>query len=136
MTSVLRRALPFLLAVALSVLATSPAHAARGMEIGVQDDAQFLSATDSARAAAFVHARKLGVSALRANVPWARVVSDAGAASAPAVVSYDFSAYDRLVTEAAANGIRVQLTLARHLAPRGQRLWHAVRSGPAEGADG
>jgi len=112
MTLVLRRVLPFLLAAVLSALATSPAHAARGMEIGVQDDAQFLSSTDSARAAAFAHARKLGVSALRANVPWARIVSDPGATVAPASVSYDFTAYDRLVDEAAANGIRVQLTLA------------------------
>ena len=102
MTSALRRALPFLL-VAFA-LSASPAHAARGMEIGVQDDAQFLSSGDATRAAAFAHARRLGVSALRVNVPWARVSSAPGA--------YDFSVYDRVVTEAGASGIRVQLTLA------------------------
>ena len=102
MTSALRRAFPFLL-VAFA-LSAAPAHAARGMEIGVQDDAQFLSSSDTARAAAFAHARKLGASALRVNVPWTRVSYAPGA--------YDFSLYDRAVTEAAANGIRVQLTLA------------------------
>ena len=114
MTSALRRALPPLLAAlaASFLLSASPAHAARGMEIGVQDDAQFLSSSDIARAAAFAHARKLGVSALRVNVPWARVVSDASAPVAPAAPSYDLAAYDRVVDEAAANGIRVQLTLA------------------------
>src|SRR3954447_6297972 len=113
MTSAPRRALP-LLAASLTALAlaASPAHAARGMEIGFQDDAQFMSASDNARASAFAHARRLGVSALRANVPWARVVADSASPVAPAAPLYDFSAYDRLVDEAAANGIRVQLTIA------------------------
>jgi hypothetical protein len=100
----LRRALPFLLA-ALSLFASvSTAHAARGMEIGVQDDDLFLSADDLTRADAFAHARALGAGALRANVPWARVATAPG--------EYDLTAYDRLVNEAAAQGIRVQLTLA------------------------
>jgi hypothetical protein len=74
------------------------------MEIGVQDDAQFLSADAAARAAAFAHAHALGVTALRANVPWARVES------APGV--YELARFDRLIDEAAAAGLRVQLTLA------------------------
>jgi hypothetical protein len=102
MSSVVRRALPLLLAALL--LPISTAHAARGMEIGVQDDAQFLSSDDATRAAAFAHARALGAQALRANVSWARVAVDPS--------TYDLSAFDRLIDEAAANGIRVQLTLA------------------------
>jgi hypothetical protein len=102
MPSVLRRAL--LLVLAALLLPVSAAHAARGMEIGVQDDAQFLSSDAATRAAAFVHARTLGAKALRANVPWARVAVDP--------FTYDLSAYDRLIDEAAANGLRVQLTLA------------------------
>ena len=110
-----RRAVPSLLAAALvAVLAfcASPAHAAKGLEIGVQDDALFLSATPEVRSAAFAHARELGVVALRTNVAWSRVVSEPASPVAPAAPAYDFSAYDRLVDEAAANGIRVQLTLA------------------------
>src|SRR4051812_44980732 len=106
-----RRALPCLLAAFVLALNASPAHAARAMEIGVQDDAQFLSSNAATRAAAFAHARKLGVAALRANVAWARVVSDPAAVAAPAAPVYDLSLYDRLVDEAAASGIRVQLTL-------------------------
>jgi hypothetical protein len=113
MTSAPRRALPLLAASLIALaLAASPAHAARGMEIGFQDDAQFMSASDNARASAFAHARRLGVSALRANVPWSRVVAESASPVAPAAPLYDFSAYDRLVDEAAASGIRVQLTIA------------------------
>jgi hypothetical protein len=100
----MRFALRLLLAALFLSLSASTAHAARGMEVGVQDDAQFLSADDAARAAAFAHARALGATALRANVPWARVATAPGA--------YDLARFDRLVDEAAANGIRVQLTLA------------------------
>jgi hypothetical protein len=102
MPSVLRRAL--LLVLAALLLPVPAAHAARGMEIGVQDDAQFLSSDAATRAAAFAHARTLGAKALRANIPWARVAIDP--------FTYDLSAYDRLIDEAAANGLRVQLTLA------------------------
>jgi hypothetical protein len=98
------RVLAYLLTALGLLLFVPAAHAARGMEIGVQDDAQFLSSSDTTRAAAFAHARALGAGALRANVPWARVATAPGA--------YDLSAYDRLVDEAALNGMRVQLTLA------------------------
>lgn len=108
----LRRALPSLLAAAFLALSAAPAQAARGMEIGFQDDAQFLNASPSVRAAAFAHARRLGVSALRTNVGWARIVSDPASPVAPAEPAYDFAAIDQLVGEAAASGIRVQLTLA------------------------
>ena len=115
MPSALRRAL--LLVLAALLLPVPSAHAARGMEIGVQDDAQFLSADAATRAAAFAHARTLGAKALRANVPWARVAVDP--------YTYDLSAYDRLIDEAAANGMRVQLTLAGP-APAWATADHAV----------
>ena len=100
-------------AVLLAAAVAAPsAFAAKGMEIGVQDDAQFLSSVPSARAAAFAQARRLGVTALRANVAWARVAPDAQSPVAPVAPVYDLSAYDRLVDEAAASGIHVQLTLA------------------------
>jgi hypothetical protein len=95
----------------LAALSAAPAGAARGMEIGLQDDSHFLDEDPAVRGAAFGHARALRASSLRANVPWASVVSDPAAQTAPAAVSYDFSRFDRLVDEAAAHGIRVQLTL-------------------------
>ena len=100
-----------LAALALAVVAAAPANAARGMEIGLQDDAHFLDEDPAVRGAAFGHALSLRTSALRANVSWASVVSDPAATTAPAAVSFDFSRFDRMVDEAAAHGIRVQLTL-------------------------
>ena len=100
-----------LAALALAAVAAAPANAARGMEIGLQDDPHFLDKDAGVRGAAFAHARSLRASSLRANVAWASVVSDPAAKTAPAVVSFDFSRFDRLIDEAASNGIRVQLTL-------------------------
>ena len=100
-----------LAALTLAAVAAAPAIAARGMEIGLQDDSHFLDEGAAVRGAAFGHARSLRASSLRANVPWASVVSDPAAKTAPAAVSFDFSRFDRLVDEAAAYGIRVQLTL-------------------------
>jgi hypothetical protein len=100
-----------LVALALAAMSAAPAGAARGMEIGLQDDSQFLDGDAAVRGAAFAHAGSLRASSLRANVPWASVVSDPAATTAPSAASFDFSRYDRLVSEAAAHGIRVQLTL-------------------------
>ena len=82
------------------------------MEIAVQDDGQFLNADAGRRIAAFEHARALGASSLRANVPWASVAPDPQATVAPARPRTTSSRFDRVVDEAAAYGIRVQLTLA------------------------
>ena len=98
-----------LAAVALAAVAAAPADASRGMEIGLQDDSHFLDEDAAVRGAAFGHARSLRTSSLRANVLWASVVSDPAAKTAPAVVTFDFSRFDRLVEEAAARGMRVQL---------------------------
>ena len=106
-----RIAAAMLAALALAVVAAPPADAARGMEIGLQDDSHFLDEDAEVRGAAFAHARSLRASSLRANVPWASVVSDPAAETAPAAASFDFSRFDRLVDEAAVHGIRVQLTL-------------------------
>jgi hypothetical protein len=96
----------------LTAAATPAAHAARGMEVAVQDDGQFLSDDAAVRQAAFGHARALGASALRANVLWAKVVSQPTSHRAPVTPTYDLARFDRLVDEAAAYGMRVQLTLS------------------------
>jgi len=107
-----RALLSVVLAVFLTALAAPATFAAKGLEIAAQDDEQFLSDHGEIRAAAFTHARALGVSSLRANLSWTRVVDQPTSRTAPATPLYDFSRFDRLVTEAALHGIRVQLTLA------------------------
>jgi hypothetical protein len=107
---IVRRLLPLLVLLGLAAAAPS-AQAAKGLEIGVQDDGQFLSDDPLVRAHAFEHARALGATALRTNLHWAAVVSEPHAATAPAEPAYAFEPYDRLVDEAAASGIRVQITL-------------------------
>ena len=52
------------------------------------------------------------MSSLRANLSWSRVVGTPSSRTAPGQPIYDFTRYDRLVNEAAASGMRVQLTLA------------------------
>jgi hypothetical protein len=106
----LRRLIPFLLLVALGAAAPS-AHAAKGLEIGVQDDGTLLSDDALVRAAGFKHAQALGATAVRTNLHWANVVSEPEAAAAPAAPVYDLARVDRLIDEAAAYGIRVQITL-------------------------
>jgi hypothetical protein len=103
---------PALLALLALLLFAPAANAARGMEIAVQDDGQFLNNDPGRRIAAFEHARALGASSLRANVPWVSVAPDPYGTVPPAQPAYDLARYDRLVDEAAAYGIRVQLTLA------------------------
>lgn len=111
-SEVFTRVTATLLCCLAALVAAPAAHAARGMEIGVQDDGQFLSEDAAVREAAYVHARALGVSALRTSVLWARVVSEPEATTAPTSPTYALARYDRLVDEAAAHGIRVQMTLA------------------------
>jgi hypothetical protein len=104
------RRLLLLVPLALAV-AAPPANAAKGLEIGLQDDGQLLSDNPLVRQNALEHARALGATALRTNLHWAKVVSDPEAAAAPAPPTYDFERVDRMVDEAAAYGIRVQITI-------------------------
>jgi hypothetical protein len=106
----IRRLAPLLLLLALGAAAPS-AQAAKGLEIGVQDDGTLLSDDALVRESAFEHAQALGATAVRTNLHWAKVVSEPEAAAAPAAPAYDFVRVDRLIDEAAAYGIRVQITL-------------------------
>ena len=101
-----------LLAAALVALAAAgPTFAAPGLEVAVQDDAHLLSDDVGARAAALDAAASLGVVYVRANVSWAGTAPSPRARRAPSAPVYDFTRYDRLIDEAAARGLRVQLTL-------------------------
>src|SRR5262245_20489140 len=106
-----RLPLALLAAAVLAVLAAGPAAAAPGLEFAVQDDGHLLSDDVGARAAALDAAASLGAVYVRANVSWAGTAPSPRSRRAPASPVYDFSRYDRLIAEAAARGLRVQLTL-------------------------
>jgi hypothetical protein len=105
-----------LLLVALAVLplaATSPAHAAKKMEVVVQDDGVFLYQSHYNRDQAFRQLRKLGASQLRINVLWYQAMPNAQALARkkPRRITYDWSSWDDAVDRARDFGIKVQLDL-------------------------
>src|SRR3954454_22517018 len=109
----MRRLLAAVLVAASSLSAATSAHAARGMEVGLQDDAVFLYQHYYNRDLALQQARQLGVTRLRVNVLWNRVASAQNRQrTAPAQVIYNWYPYDSIVDAAAAYGIKVQMTVA------------------------
>lgn len=102
-------------ALVAAALANAPAaHAARGMEIALQDDAVLLHQSYYDPQRAMSQIRALHVTAIRANLLWANVMPywEAHSRTQPAHVDYQWGEFDRLIGFAAANGIRVQLTIA------------------------
>src|SRR4051794_3727336 len=83
------------------------------MEIGLQDDTVFLDQSGLSRQAGLNRAQELGVTTVRANLLWARVMTipQARRPPRPAGFHYDFSRFDAFVADARARGLRVQLTL-------------------------
>ena len=113
MNSRLTKAVALGLTVASSLGATATAHAAPGMEVGLQDDAVFLYQSYYNRDTGLQQARQLGVTRLRVNILWSRVASaQASQTTPPAPVIYDWTPYDSLVGAAAAAGIKVQFSIA------------------------
>lgn len=109
----MRKLLAAALVAAISLSAATSAHAARGMEVGLQDDAVFLYQQYYSRDLALQQARQLGVTRLRVNVLWNRVAAAQNSQRmAPAQVLYNWAPYDSLVDAAAAYGIKVQMTIA------------------------
>jgi hypothetical protein len=109
------RSLPALLLTLLVVLTFGPAgaaHAARGLEVAVQDDHALVWNRYIGQEAALKRAAELRASWIRANVQWSWTLhGQAKKKRKPAKLVYDFHAYDNLVTAAAARGIQVQLSL-------------------------
>src|SRR3954468_11826656 len=88
------------------------AHAAAGMEFALQDDAVFVDQRWMERDVALDHAVELGVTRIRVNVLWSRLlIADADTRTTPRTVTYDFSRIDALQAAAAARGIKLQLTV-------------------------
>jgi hypothetical protein len=109
----IRSAAATLLALALPALAAPSAHAAKHMELALQDDSVFVDQHYMDRDTALDHAEKLHVKRIRVNVLWARTLVDGGRhrtlpATGPV---YDFSRIDALEAAARERGIKLQLTL-------------------------
>ncbi|HYH58669.1 MAG TPA: hypothetical protein VD790_05570 [Thermoleophilaceae bacterium] len=99
---------------ALPLFAAAPAQAAKKMEVAIQDDGVFLyKKSYYDREAAFRQARELGVSRIRMNVLWSRVMTPAhaNAQDKPSAVAWEWSLYDSAVDRARAYGLKVQLAL-------------------------
>jgi hypothetical protein len=110
--------LKLLIVAALTCAALIPAapsaHAAKGMEVAVQDDQVFLiQIPRGIRAKGLKLAGQLKVTWIRSNVPWSYVTQRyAKKKKAPKKIVYNWSGYDALLADAAAKGIKVQLSLS------------------------
>lgn len=95
---VIRRVVPGLvIAALLALVSATPATAARGMEVAVQDDKVFVSNEAPGVEHGLDLARQMGATTVRALLAWDETP--------------DFFAHDRLVAAAAARGMRVQFSL-------------------------
>jgi GH35 family endo-1,4-beta-xylanase len=85
----------------------SSAGASSSMEFALQDDDVFVNQVGLDRDRALEHASELGVSRIRVNVLWARILVSGGSSNPV----YDFSAIDALQEAAQDRGIELQLTI-------------------------
>src|SRR3954447_8997634 len=100
------------LTLAFAFGAQAPAHAARGMEVAVQDDPVLMGRLYGSAPKTLKLVSQLGASRIRVNVSWSYVVGAAARRrSAPKRVSYNWSGYDALLRETARRGMLLQLTL-------------------------
>jgi hypothetical protein len=98
--------------VAALALLPARARAGAGMELALQDDDVFLSASPHVRERALAAASRLGAERIRVSVLWARLeLDDPRARTPPKHPVYDFSAIDRLQRAAARRHIKLQLTI-------------------------
>src|SRR5256885_6931326 len=99
------------LAAAALLLPAASAHAGRHMEVALQDDQVFLNQSWFDRATAFARADELGVTRLRVNFIWAREVAGPRRKHTPKDPGYTWFHFDSLINDAAAHGMRVEMTL-------------------------
>ncbi len=103
----------FAVAMAQTPSRPATAHAAATpLEIAVQDDGLLLRGSDVLREHAWERIGELQASYVRVIVPWSEVVRSSTAKRRPSPVRYTLTAFDRLVSEARANGVQVEMTLA------------------------
>jgi hypothetical protein len=106
--------LALIAAVAAIALAASgpPAHAAKGMEVALQDDPAFVGELSLKRKKALKLASKLHVTRIRVNLPWATIINKPNGKKRPNHRHYDFTSYDALWRAARKHGILLQLTIS------------------------
>ena len=96
------------------LLAPDDTRAARGLELAIQDDSLFVQGHSRWQGdKAFDYARAIGVTRIRVNLLWAYTMPQPqyDARRKPAEINYNFTQIDSLIDRAAANGIRVHLSL-------------------------
>jgi hypothetical protein len=101
-----------LILAALALLAAPRAHAAKGLEVAVEDDPVFVNQSYYNRDAALQQAALLGATRIRVNIGWASAMfRQRNLRLPPSVAHFDFSKVDNLIDAAARYGMRVQITL-------------------------
>jgi hypothetical protein len=114
MTARLKLLIVTALGCALMLPLVPSAHAARGMEVAVQDDSVFVIQLPRPgyRAKGLKLAQQMHVSTIRANVVWSYVVGNAAKKkNEPKNIRYNWTGYDALIRDAKKKGIKVQLAL-------------------------
>jgi GH35 family endo-1,4-beta-xylanase len=101
-----------LLVMASLGMSGAPAHAAKGMEMALQDDGAFVTELGLKRSTALGLADKLFTSRIRTNIPWSAVVNSPKHKSRPKHRHYDFTSYDALYRKALNHRIKLQVTIS------------------------
>jgi hypothetical protein len=99
---------------AILLMAAPAAHAAPNQVLGVQDDAVLLHRNYGDAELTLQRAAAMGAHRVRVNLQWARQMSHEQARLAtlrPRDVRWDFSELERLYADAAAHGLKLQVTL-------------------------
>lgn len=92
--------------------APTPARAAKGLEVALQDDAVLVSRSYFDRTKAYGLMRPLHVSRLRFNAVWSALNGEQGdRRSPPSSPAYGFTRLDDAIAVALAQGIKVELTI-------------------------
>ena len=89
-------------------------RAARNMELAIQDDYLFVQGNSRWQGdRPYEYARAIGVTRIRVNLLWAYTMTPEqyNARNKPSSIAYQFLAVDNMINRAAANGIRVHLSL-------------------------
>jgi hypothetical protein len=118
-TAMARLSLLLCLSILLLAAWAPAAGAAPGQELAVQDDAVLLHRSYGDADLALRRAATMGAKRIRVNLHWANQMSEAHrrARREPADLRYDFSNLERLYADAAAHGLKLQVTLTEP-APR------------------
>jgi hypothetical protein len=110
----LRSRLICVLTIAFALCTGATAHAATGMEVGVQDDPALFAGIYSTPQIGLNLAERLKASKVRVNVIWSYIVGRkaAKARKKPKHIRYNWSGFDLLVHNASLYGMSVQMALS------------------------